>query len=190
MAGACEGEPRREAVLLALRRARRSVERRLGVISRTAGEAGVPTFLDDAAQYAHLVALFRAGRVFAVRGDLTATRSMADVAAAARAAGVPVRVVYLSNAERYFRYTPAFLENIRGLPFDERTVVLRTAGPGSRRLGRADGHYTYFVQSGEDFLAWLASPGGRSVHRVLREGQPVPEVTGLYTIGGPPGGGD
>ena len=183
---AYEDAARRKLIVRAYRTARGAVSRKLRVTLRTAARAGVPTFLDDPEQYAFLRGLFQANRVFSVRGDLTATEAMKDVAEAARAGGIPVRVLYLSNAERYFRYNQAFLDNIRRLPFDDRTIVLRTAGPGARRLARVDGHYSYFVQSGADFLAWLAAPGGRSVHRILRATAPVPDVKGLYTLGGPP----
>ena len=57
----------------------------------------------------------------------------AGIADAARRMGVPVRIIYFSNAEEYFKaYTPAFRNNVTALPADEKSLVLRTVSVQKR----------------------------------------------------------
>lgn len=155
-------EPQRQkGVVRAYRIGRHAIPGRLEKVKRLLGAAAVPSFLDDAAQYAYLAGLWRAGRVFPVRGDLTADQTLRDVAGAAKQAAMPVRVLYLSNAEKYFPYGVEFKKSVLALPFDERSLVLRT---GARQIG----HYVYIVQDGAGFQAWLRKPGILSVHQLAR----------------------
>ncbi len=152
---AAHGDPsERERVLRTYRMARNLVEWRLRSLRKTYRERKIPTFLDDPAQYGHLRDLFRAGRVFAVRGDLTGRFAVRGVAKALRDAGIPVRVLYLTNAEKYFDFTRDYKANMRALPFDDRSVVLRTAGGWDPEVA-PDGLYTYLVQPAASFLAWM-----------------------------------
>jgi hypothetical protein len=157
--------PRFAAIRGAYRRAQKYVAVRLGRVQRSCAKRNVATYLDDPEQYAFVRALFQAGRVFPVRGDLTATMSVRDVAEAARASGLAVRVLYLSNAEQYFPYGDDFRTNMLALPFDERSVVIRTAGMGKK--WSADGVYEYVAQSGENFRAWIGDPKTRKVWRMI-----------------------
>lgn len=164
-------EPQRQAgVVRAYRIGRNPIPARLEKVRRVLAAAGVPSFLDDPAQYAYLSGLWRAGRVFPVRGDLTADQALRDVAAAAQKASLPVRVLYLSNAEKYFPYGPGFKGSVLALPFDERSRVLRTAA-------RQIGHYVYIVQEGRGFQAWLRKPGIQSIYQLARLRDPAPEGT-------------
>ena len=155
-------------VLRAYRIGRPAIPGRLEKLQRLLRAAGAPSFLDDPAHYAYLAGLWRAGRVFPVRGDLTADQALRDVAAAARKSALPVRVLYLSNAEKYFPYGPDFKRSVAALPFDERSLVLRTA---ARRLG----HYFYIAQSGRDFQGFLRRPGIQTVYQIARLRDPAPE---------------
>lgn len=114
---------------------------------------GIKHAFADAAQYETLRRLVLGRRVLTVRGDLTGGRTMKDLGKAARELGVPVRALYLSNAEDYFPYwTGFFRENLAALPFDERSVVLHT-------LARDKVHYWYVVQPATHFVGWAR--GGR-----------------------------
>jgi len=128
--------------------ARSAVHRRLLRVKARYAQLKMPTFLDDAEQYAFIVDMFKNERVYMVRGDLTADRSVSDIAVAARAAKMPVRTLYLSNAERYFHYNANFRGSMLSLPLDERSVVLRTSH-------FTQGRYQYSVQPGANFHAWL-----------------------------------
>ncbi|MCS6912844.1 MAG: hypothetical protein RMK29_11750 [Myxococcales bacterium] len=168
LAAAYPGDP---SVLRAYRRCRFSVPARLHKMRRILSEAGVPSFLDDPAQYRYLASMQHAGRVIALRGDLTGAHTLRDIAAAARATEQPVRVIYLSNAERYFPYGANFKANIQALPFDEHSLVLRTAA-------RLMNQYVYIVQDGMAFQAWLRRPDIQRVWQItrLRDRNPAGEA--------------
>jgi len=114
------------------------------------------TWLSNPSMYAHVRALFLSGRVIARSGDVTAERTMRAVGDAARRLGTTVRVVYLSNAEQFFEYTPVFIANLQNLPTDARSVIVRTIR--LRRIASAspdDWHYV--VHEVPDFLARLGT---------------------------------
>ena len=122
---------------------------------------GVPTFLTDPEHYAFIVRMLKEGRVRRVRGNLLGPRTMAGIGAAARELGLPVRLVYLSNAEQYFKYSTRYRSNIAALPFDDRTIVLRT-------LARNKKEYWYVTQPGKTFKHWLQTTNVRRVKSMLR----------------------
>jgi hypothetical protein len=166
-------------IIRSYKRARRAVAGRLEQLLARARESGIPTFLDDPDQYGFVRGLWRDGRVFAVRGDLTREGAFLAVAAALRELGTAVRVVYLSNAEHYFSYGPAYKKNLLGLPFDDRTAVLRTHWVGRQ-------NYDFVVQSGLDFQAWLAQDWVHDVRRLFERLEPVRGK--LQRCGPPPAG--
>ena len=130
------------------------ISARLTQVKRRYAKLGIPCFLTDAAQYAKVRTLWQEGRVVALRGDLTATSAMLTAAEAMRKLGVPLRTLYLSNAEKYFDYGPSFRANIIAQPFDERSLILRTRH--SPRMGAVEGDvYHYNTQSGANFVAWM-----------------------------------
>lgn len=131
------------------------------------------TILNDPEQYATVVQLFKEDRVVAVRGDLTARRTMRDLAEVFDEHGLVVRALYTSNAEQYFNYTRAFKRNITELPTDPRSLLLRT---------RPTGHdYTYVVQSYDDFEKWLDVKGVRNVKKLAPRSKLDAEVP-LYRV--------
>lgn len=131
------------------------ISARLGQVRRRYAGLGIPCFLTDAAQYEKVRTLWQEGRVVALRGDLTATSAMLTAAAAMRKLGVPLRTLYLSNAEKYFDYGPNFRANIAAQPFDEKSLILRTRH--SPRMGAVKGDvYHYNTQAGANFVAWMA----------------------------------
>ncbi len=163
---------------------RRQIEIRLAVMINDFKDQKVAFFLTDPEQYRYLVTLFEQNRVFTLPGDLTATQAVQSVAAAAKTANIPVRVLYLSNAERYFSYGEAFKQNMLALPFDEHTVVLRTTGQGTWAKGDP---FWYVVQSGKDFQEWLKSPQVVDVSQLVSQ-RTSEQKHYLYTVAGlPPG---
>ncbi len=151
-------------VARAYRAARRFVFRRLRRARDDFAGLDVPTYLSDPEQYRFVVDLFRTGRVFPVRGDLTAETTVGDVASAAKKVGLRIGTLYLSNAEQYFKYTDQYRENMRALPFDENTVVIRTVA--RKKEWAIDGVYQYIVQDGFNFWEWMKSPKVGSVWRI------------------------
>jgi len=176
-----EGYPdkkERACALRALGTARGAVERRLKRVVEQMAKASLPCFLVDAAEYAHIRRLYQEDKVFMVRGDLTARRTVSAIGRAAAQAGKKVGVLYLSNAEQYFPYEGKYRSNIRALPLDERSVVVRTSG--QRGISHVRGtYYHYNTQSGSSFLAWLADAKTRDVRGMLRYAPDTGKPRGL-----------
>lgn len=138
---------------------------------RDAGEFG---WLHNADNYAYVRALYQQGRIVAVKGDLMGTRTMSSIAAAARALDLPIRVLYLSNAPSAWggEIVPNFRDNLRGLPFDERSVVLMTTNNGGFRQ---TGYWHYNIADGRHWQRMLARPGYDTIYKVLAERIPTPD---------------
>lgn len=157
----------RAGALLALNTARWAVERRFGRLIAQMAKANRTCFLTDAADYAHLRRLFQEDKVFMVRGDLTARRTVKALGEALSESGKTVGVLYLSNAEQYFSYDAQYRKNMRGLGLTESSVVLRTSG--ERGIPHVKGtHYHYNTQSGANFEAWLEDTKTRKSVTMLR----------------------
>ena len=156
-------------VLNAQQWGRKRVHRRLLKLKKTFTWLKVPHFLTHKEQYQYLREMWRTGRVFMVRGDLTAKITMRSLAAALRGAGMVLRVFYISNCEMYFKFNAQYRRNIRRLPTDGRTIVLRTrAWREWAKDGKGKLHYTYVTQGMQNFHKWLA------VRRITSMRQLVP----------------
>jgi hypothetical protein len=179
-------EADRKRLFKSFRLSRNLVEWRLTGLVKAYRAQGVKTFLDDPEQYRYLVDLFRAGRVVAIRGDLTGTKAVRGVGRALVDAGVPMRVLYLSNAEKYFEFTADYKANMRALPFDDRSVVLRTGGGWHGGPPSPDGLYTYVVQPGANFHAWMQDGVAVSFAALMVRRKNSKVVPGLATLDAPP----
>lgn len=160
-----------EAVLRGYRRNRGRFFGYLTRVARIERDGVRGTWLSDPVLYERIRALFAGGRVVARNGDVTGTSALRAVGAAATSLHVPVRVVYFSNAEQFFRYTDDFQTNVRSLPTDERSVVLRTFRNRRATYPRFD-TWHYLTEPMSDFLERLGLGYRRSteiVADVLRE---------------------
>ena len=155
-----------DRMVQAFRTAQPLIKARLRKTLRDYQKRGIPSFLDDAEQYRHVRDLWRAGRVFAVRGDLTANQTMVDLGAAAQKAGLTFRVIYMSNAPQYFDFGDQFRANIAALPVDEKSWYVHTLTRGA--FGYADGFYHYNVQPGLNFRAWMAETKLKKLTQILK----------------------
>ncbi len=108
------------------------------------------SWLSDEESYAYVRALFQSGRVIARTGDVTGEETLRRVGATARELGVPVRMVYFSNAEQFFRYSGDFVTNMQALPVDDRSVVVRTFRHRSIPNAERD-NWHYLVHEFADF---------------------------------------
>lgn len=127
------------------------------VRSTKRGEQGV-TWLADPALYQYMRGMVAGGRLRAINGNLAGKQAMATIAAGARALKEDVKLLYLSNAEEYLHYTLDFVANVRGLPADAGSVVLRTIHDrfeGWESCGDGDRRWNYQVQPLVDFQARL-----------------------------------
>jgi hypothetical protein len=138
------------------RGARETVYRHLAkVIERD--EAGVMTsWLSNPEYYAHIRKLYQNDRIRFLVGDLTGPTTLTTIAKAAEGLGVPVTVVYLSNAEEYYDYTSQYRASIKALPTNENSIVLRTIY--SKEWVHADSLWNYQVQPLADYKARMDDP--------------------------------
>ena len=143
---------------------------------------GAPvTWMSDATLYTYVRKLMIERRVVARIGDLHGERTLLGVAAAARAAHITLRTVYLSNVEQWFRYSPQFRRNLEALPRDGKTQVLRTLARGELSFPEQD-RWHFSVQPLDDFIARMEAPT-----------KPIVSVSGLMpfmrsgTLPGQPG---
>ena len=143
--------------LKALRLGRKLVACKLAAIRRKHRAKKIASFLTHQEQYDFMVSLFRAGRVFAVRGDLTAACTLKAIGAALRRFSKVVGVLYVSNCEEYFRDLPqSYRDNMVSLPFGPKSLVLRTrpwrerveppTASSQKSLFYGPLRYTYFYQ--------------------------------------------
>jgi hypothetical protein len=156
------------------------------VISRTVD--GQPaSWLSDPDKFAHMQALYETGRVRVMVGNLAGDKSLQTVAAACKELSIPVRLVYMSNAEEYFKYVPAFRDSIAALPADEKSVVLRTIY--SKKWVHAD-LWAYQAQPLLDFQQRLTERKNSSRNPMLRyadsdgtlDKEPGPEGLSLVAL--------
>ncbi len=129
-------------------------------------EDGVNTsWLSNPDYYAHIRKLYQSDRVRMLVGDLTGPNTLQTIAKAAEGLGLPVKVLYLSNAEEYYDYTAQYRANIQALPIAEDSVVLRTIY--SKKWVHADALWNYQVQPLADYQARLEDPKNSRRNRML-----------------------
>jgi hypothetical protein len=148
-----------------LRRFGGRIYRRLKRVRARLNMVGVKAYLNDQTHYDYLATLCREGRFFAVRGDLTGTRTIKNISAILRGLGLTVGSFFFSNAERYFKYTPAFKANMQSLPFAPNSQIIRTSKYPRRRT------YQYYFQTAGNFRKWLSLPSLVRVKQLVRMGK-------------------
>ena len=135
------------------------------VIERHQGDART-SWLSNPDYYKHIRTLFQNDRVRIMDGDLTGPDTMISVGVAATKLGTPIRVLYLSNAEEYYKYTTQYQANIAGLPGDETSVVLRTIY--NKEWEHADSLWNYQVQPLASYQSYLDGGQVRSRNAMFR----------------------
>jgi len=148
-------------------------------------DKGGKFWLTDDAMYTRWRTLVMAGRVKTYPGDLTKGVTMTQIAAALKQLNIPLRVLYFSNAEEFWKYPKAFRDAIAAMPFDEKSVVLRSITLGEEfKIGWLF-HYT--IQAAADFVAWMKVPGSFSIKAIARLKRDPIDGTKYYSrLPGPP----
>jgi hypothetical protein len=185
LAEALADDPDRDTALEIFRRHHAAWHTYLDRVERMRWEGRAVSWLGDPGLFRHVRDLFRADRVVARTGDVTSPEVLQEVAGSATRLGVPVRVVYFSNAEQFFTYTDAFVANMDALPTDERSILVRTIR--HRRIPKAPrGRWHYMVHHFPDFLERLetgAYPRSFTlVADLLAAGAPFLGQDGLSTM--------
>ena len=167
---------RRKRIISTYEFSRTMVYGRLHRLQRGARKSGVDNFISDPGLYARCRGLWSNGRVFPVRGDLTGPKTMKSIGAATKAAGLTVNTLYLSNAEEYFHWSARYRDNIRALPFGDKTLILRTNSDGKSK------RYHYYVQSGANFRTWVEDGRYVRILRMVRQARATTQNRRLYVL--------
>lgn len=134
-------------------------------------------WLNDQKYYDRIRNLALAGKIIARKGNLNGTITICGIADAAKRMNVPIRLVYLSNAEEYIpSYSENFKKNFTALPSDNRSILLRTISfqklsypwaPDSEIS--TDKGFHYNVMALQIFQEYLSRPAQKlSVHDIMR----------------------
>jgi nitrogenase molybdenum-iron protein alpha/beta subunit len=162
---------------------RRMIRLRLWHVRARLKEVKSATYLTDQDTYDFVRAMVLEGRMRPMVADLTGTEAITGIAEAAMELEVPIRVMYLSNAEQYWKEYPAtFRENVLKLPIDSSSILLRT------KVFRWINDYTYIVQELENYRAWLCGEGVVNVNDVYGKlDKPDPDkLNKVYVTRDPP----
>jgi hypothetical protein len=163
-AALAESPPReRKRVVGTYTKYRPLIRKRLVELTARLGAERAPSFLTDQETYGWIKAFVAAGRARALTGNLLGTRAVKGIGAAARQLGVPIRAVYVSNAEQYWKYSQTYRANVSHLPYDDRSLLVRTLLTWKRNQD-----YRYVIQPMANYQAWLAEPWVRSVTQIVK----------------------
>lgn len=140
------------------------IARRLNFVAKRHRQVGVPVFLTDSDMYAKVRQRVISGRLRIMTANLFEKKGIKGIGDTARQLNVPIRLVYLSNAEEYWnRYPRNFRQNMAALPYDDRSLVIRTLLTWSRNED-----YRYVAQPALNFVEWLEKPYTKNVYFVAR----------------------
>jgi hypothetical protein len=176
--------PERRAIVAAFRRYRGRIARYYARILRR--RATRNHFLHDEDDYRYVHRLAAADRIRVMKGDLLAAASVRGIGRITNEIAIPMRVVYMSNAEEFWSYSTVFRDNYAGMSMDDKTVILRTRhtdvyGP------RLD-DFVYVVEDGVDFRSKLQQRNARGrwkhsgIWSLLGDRAATTDV-GVFTIG-------
>ncbi len=125
-------------------------------------------WLRNAAYYRYVRLMVLQGRVQVLKGNMLTDKALPSIARSAKALGVPIRVYYPSNAEEQWVLPQQYKDNVRGFPFDERTVILRTLF--SKKWGnKSQSYWHYVVHAGPHCQRLLGIPGFDTTHAFMDE---------------------
>jgi hypothetical protein len=129
---------------------------------------GVFGWLRTAESYRYVRLMLEQGRIQSLKGNMLTDQALPSIARSARALGVAVRIYYPSNAEEQWALTPQYRQNVIGLPFDERSVVLRTL-IGKRWKSESESYWHYVVQGGIDTQRKMSRADYRRVTQFMED---------------------
>ncbi len=161
---------KKKQIVEVFEKAHQQVYGRLNRLRRHLEERKIPGFVADQESYAFVRDLILAKRVRPLVGNLLAENGLQGIAAVSKALKVPLRALYISNAESYWSYTEQFKENMYAMNFDDRSLIMRTMATKPR-----NGDYCYSTQSAKNFVEWLQQPFVRKVNHIWQRDRFVRE---------------
>ncbi len=131
------------------RDAQRGITNRLRNIRRMKEK----TFMNDADTYRYIKQLIEGGRLTTFQSNLLGDRAFASTRDAMQKLGAKMTVLYLSNAEQYWRYSDQFRKNMSELDYADKAFILRTIATKP-----VNGDYRYSAQAADLFKSWIVLP--------------------------------
>ena len=139
------------------------VTERLNEIEYMNKKFGLITFSNNSEEYSYVHTMALEGKLQALNGDLMGTKSMMSIASAANKMNCPIRILYMSNAEEYFRYPENFRNSVQSIPSDSKSLVIRTMTSGTKStLGYPEGEkypdtypFHYNLQPIDNLKLWM-----------------------------------
>ncbi len=119
------------------------------------------SFHNNPEDFQYLKKMIEENRIFPVQGDMNGEVTFQNINQASRKLCIPIRVIYFSNAEEYFRYPETFKKNIKTIFYDDKTIILRTVTTGAKEFGYPEGEkyleipFHYNVQSITNLVEWF-----------------------------------
>lgn len=132
------------------------------------------SWLSNPDYYAHVRKLYLSDRIRMLVGDLTGPKTLQTVASAGKGLGLPIQVLYLSNAEEYYDYTSQYRANIGAFEIADDSVILRTIY--NKNWVHADALWNYQVQPLADYQARLADKKNTGRNNMLRHAENAGEL--------------
>lgn len=142
--------PEKKKIVFVFSRARGKAATRLRRLQRWMTEYNVPSFVTDKAQYDHVRAMIKNGRVRPMNCNLLDKNCLVGIGEASRKLSTPVRVLYTSNAEQYWPFGAQYRANIEAQNFDDKSLILRTLASKN-----VNSDYAYNQQPGNNLKAWM-----------------------------------
>ena len=111
------------------------------------------TFMNDADTFDYIKKLIETGRLTTYQANLLGDRAFASTREAMQKLGAQMTVLYLSNAEQYWRYSDQYRKNMSELDYSDNAYILRTIATKP-----VNGDYRYSAQKADLFKSWIVLP--------------------------------
>jgi hypothetical protein len=134
------------------------------------------TWLSNPVYYKRVRIMWQEGRFQPLSGDLHGTQVLNGIAAAAKRLKIAIRIVYLSNAEMYLPYTKQFIANMKNMPWDSKTLLVRTVR-GKKYIQKSDKWHYNIQPFGKDYLRRLGQGHYRRIHQMMKDFDRSPRLT-------------
>ncbi len=141
---------------------RPKILRRHKRIKRKLKKQKISWYLSDQESYDYMRGMIREGRIRPMLANLIDDEGIRGIGEASRKLGAPMRVIYMSNAQEYWKYPQEFRDNAASWNVDERSVVLHTLSTWSKNKD-----YRYVIQPAANFQAWMAEPWVKKVYSMV-----------------------
>ncbi len=120
------------------------------------------SFHNNEEDFLYIKKMINENRIYPVLGDINATVTFQEINQASKRLCIPIRILYLSNAEEYYRYPENFRNNIRNMYIDENSLIIRTASTGAKTFGYPKGEkymdvpFHYNMQKIANLIEWFS----------------------------------